>query len=144
MSSTTPVYNPPPVTRAPQGQPVTPAPHQGQQMTPHQGHPMTPSGQPAASSSGGGDLLSRVSVTSDQVAINGDKSMFTLSPGRFAAVSKYRGRVLIHVRDYVIDALSGKMYATKRGVAMKVDEWENLKSNMYAIDAAISMHLQEK
>ena len=27
---------------------------------------------------------------------------------------------------------------------MKVDEWENLKSNMYAIDAAISMHLQEK
>ena len=70
--------------------------------------------------------------------------MFTLSPGQFAAVSKYRGRVLIHVRDYVIDALSGKMYATKRGVAMKVDEWENLKSNMYAIDAAISVLLQEK
>ena len=145
MSSTTPpVYNPPPVTRAPQGHPVTPAPHQGQQMTPHQGQQTTPTGQAAASSSGGGDLLSRVSVTSDEVAINGDKCMFTLSPGRFAAVSKYRGRVLIHVRDYVIDALSGKMYATKRGVAMKVDEWENLKSNMYAIDAAISVHLREK
>ena len=89
-------------------------------------------------------MLSRVSVTSDQVAITGDKCMFTLSPGRFAAVSKYRGRVLIHVRDYVIYALSGKMYATKRGVAMKVDEWENLMSNMYAIDAAISTLLQEK
>ena len=144
VSSTTPVYNPPPVTRAPQGQPVTPAPHQGQPMTsaPHQGQQMTPTGQAGASS--GGDLLSHVSVTTDQVAINGDKCMFTLSPGRFAAMSKYRGRVLIHVRDYVIDALSGKMYATKRGVAMKVDEWENLKSNMYAIDAAISMHLREK
>ena len=140
--STIPVYNPPPVTRAPQGQPVIPAPHQGQPMTPHQGQQMTPTGQAGASS--GGDMLSRVSVTSGQVAINWDKCMFTLSPGRFAAVSKYRGRVLIHVRDYVIDALSGKMYATKRGVAMKVDEWENLKLNMYAIDAAISVHLQEK
>ena len=149
VSSTTPlVYNPPPVTCAPQGHPVTPAPHQGQQMTPHQGHQTTPTGQAGASSSslgsGGVDLLSRVSVTSDQVVINGDKCMLTLSPGRFAAVSTYRGRVLIHVRDYVIDALSGKMYATKRGVAMKVDEWENLKSNMYAIDAAISVHLREK
>ena len=34
---------------------------------------------------------------------------------------------------------------TQKGVvAMKVDEWENLKSNMYAIDAAISVLLQEK
>ena len=90
------------------------------------------------------DLLSHVSVRSDQVTINGDKCMFTLSPGHFAAMSKYRGRVLINVRDYIIDALSGKMYATKRGVATKVDEWENLKSNMYAIDAAISVILQEK
>ena len=88
-------------------------------------------------------MLGRVSVRSDQVVI-GDKCMFTLSPGRFAAVSKYRGRVLIHVRDYVIDALSGKMFATKRGVAMKVDVWENLKLNMYAIDTAISVLLQEK
>ena len=145
MSSTTQVYNPPPVTRAPQGQPVIPSP-QGQQITlaPHQGQQMTSTGQVAASLGSGGDLLSRVNVTSDQVAINGDKCMFTLSPGRFAAVSKYRRRVLIHVRDYIIDALSGKMYATKRGVAMKVDEWENLKSNMYAIDASISVHLQEK
>ena len=43
-----------------------------------------------------------------------------------------------------VQALSRKMYATKRGVAMKVDEWENLKLNMYAIDAAISVLLQEK
>ena len=34
---------------------------------------------------------------------------------------------------------------TQKGVvAMKIDEWENLKSNMYAIDAAISILLQEK
>ena len=83
VSSTTPVYTPPPVTRAPyQGPPVTPAPHQGQLMTPapHQGQQTTPTGQ-AGASSGRGDLLSRVSVTSDQVAINRDKCMFTLSPG---------------------------------------------------------------
>ena len=48
------------------------------------------------------------------------------------------------MRDYVIDALSDKIYATNRGVAMKVDERENLKSNMYSIDAAISVLLQEK
>ena len=70
--------------------------------------------------------------------------MFTLSPGRFAAVSKYRGRILIHVRDYVINALSGKIYPTKRDVAMKVEKWENLKLNMDAIDAAIRVLLQEK
>ena len=40
--------------------------------------------------------------------------------------------------------LSGKIYATKRGIAMKVDEWEYLKSNMYAIGAAISVFLQKK
>ena len=115
MSSTTPVYNPPPVTRAPQGQPVTTSP-QGQQMTPapYHGPQTTSTGQAAVLSISGGDLLSRVSVRSDQVAINGDKCMFTLSPGHFTAMSKYRGRVLINVRDYIIDALSGKMYATKR------------------------------
>ena len=59
-------------------------------------------------------------------------------------MSKYRESFLIHVRDYVIDALSGKRFVTKRGVALKVYEWENLKSNMYAIDAAISVLLQEK
>ena len=149
MSSTTPaavpVYNPPPVTRAPQGQPVSPS-SQGQQMTPAplQGQQMSPTSQPAVSSGSGGDMLSRVSVRSEQVAIIGDKCMFTLSPGHFAAVPKYRGRVLIHGRDYIIDAQSGKMFATKRGVAMKVDEWENLKSKMYAIDEAISVLLQEK
>ena len=89
------------------------------------------------------DILSHISVRSDQVAIV-DRRMFTLSPGRFAAVSKCRGRVLKHVRDYIIDALSVKMFATKRGGAMKVDEWANLKLNMYAIDAAISILLQEK
>ena len=111
VSSTTPVYNPPPVTRAPQGQPVTPSP-QGQQMTPipYHGQQMTSTGQAAVLSRG--DLLSRVSVRSDQVAINGNKCMFTLSPGHFAAMSKYRGKVLINVRDYIIDAVSGKMYDT--------------------------------
>ena len=49
--STTPVYNPPPVTLAPQGQPVIPSP-QGQPMTPtpHQGQQMPPTDQPASSS----------------------------------------------------------------------------------------------
>ena len=124
------------MTPSPQGQQMTPAPHQGQQMT--------STSQAVVPTGSGGDLLSRVSVRSDQVAINGDKCMFTLSPVCFAAVSKYSGRVLIHVRDYVINALSGKIYATKRDVAMKVDQWENLKLNMYAIDAAISVLLQEK
>ena len=116
MSSTTPVYNPPPVTRAPQGQPVTPSP-QGQQMmpVPYHGQQTTSTGQAAVLSISRGDLLSRVSVRSDQVAINGDKCMFTLSPGHFAAMSKYRGKVLTNVRDYIIDALSDKMYDTKRG-----------------------------
>ena len=58
VSSTTPLYNPPPVTCDPQGQPVTPSP-QGQPMTPapHQGQETTPTGQPAASSGSGGDLF---------------------------------------------------------------------------------------
>ena len=43
-----------------------------------------------------------------------------------------------------MNALSGKVYATKRGVAIKVDEWENLKLNMCALAAAISILLQEK
>ena len=37
-----------------------------------------------------------------------------------------------------------KCMPQKRGIGMKVDEWKNLKSNMYAIDAAISNLLQEK
>ena len=70
---------------------MTPAP-QGQQMT--------PTSKPASSGSGG-DIMSCLSVTSDQVVI-GNKCMFTLSHGHFSAVSMYSGRVLIHVRDYII------------------------------------------
>ena len=88
VSSTTPVYNSPPVTRAPQDQQMTPS-SQGQQMTPapHQAQHPTATSQPTVSSGSGGDLLGRVSVRPDQVAI-GDKCMLTLSPGCFAAVSK--------------------------------------------------------
>ena len=70
VTSTTPadvpVYNPPPVTCAPQGHPLTPSP-QGQQMTPGplQGQQTTPTGQPAVSSGSGGDMLSRVTVRSE-------------------------------------------------------------------------------
>ena len=56
--------------------------------------------------------------------------MHALNPGRHAAVTKYRGKVLIHVGNYIIDALF-----------MKVDEWENL--NLYAIDTAKIVLLQE-
>ena len=72
VSSTTPVYNPSPVTRDPQGHPVTHSP-QGQPWTsaPHQGQQMTSTGQAAVSSGSGGDLLSRIIVRSDQVAIMG-------------------------------------------------------------------------
>ena len=82
MSSTTPVYNPPAVPRAFQGQPVTPSP-QGQQMTPAPllGQQMTSTSQAAVVSGSGGDLLTSLSVRSDQVAIIGDKCMFILSPG---------------------------------------------------------------
>ena len=78
VSSTTPVYNPPPVTHAPQGQPVTPSP-QGQQVTPvpYHGQQTTSTSQAAVLLISRGDLLSCVSVRSDQVAINGDKCMFT-------------------------------------------------------------------
>ena len=75
---------------------------------------------------------------------SGDKYVYALSPGRYAAVSLYRGKVLIHVRDYVIDIISGKMYATKRGIAMKVNKWEKLKENMYQIDAAVTAILQQQ
>ena len=77
VSSTTPaavpVYNPPPMTRVPQGQLMTPSPQGQMTPAPHQGQ-QTSTVQAAISSGSGGDLLSRVSVRSDQV-VTGDKCL---------------------------------------------------------------------
>ena len=47
----------------------------------------------------------------------GDKFMARIGDGRYVTVSLYRGSVLVHLRDYIKDEKSGKMYATKKGIA---------------------------
>ena len=70
--------------------------------------------------------------------------MVGIGGGRYVVVSQYRGVTLIHIREYVTDAVSGKQYATKKGIGLKVNQWEVVKKVIRQVDQAVSLYEKKK
>jgi len=53
--------------------------------------------------------------------------------GKFITIRKHRGDMKINIRDYVRDSCE-KLYSTKRGIMLNVQEWNNLKESISLVD----------
>ena len=53
--------------------------------------------------------------------------------GKFITVRKHKGEMKINIRDYVRDSCE-KLYSTKRGIMLNVQEWNNLKDQIGLVD----------
>ena len=77
-----------------------------------------------------------------------DSSMWTLGKrsgekALNALVKEYEGQVLIHFRHYFKASGQDRWYPTKRGVALTLEEWDNLIEAIISIDAEVR-HLRCK
>jgi len=53
--------------------------------------------------------------------------------GKFITIRKHNGEMKINIRDYVRDSCE-KLYSTKRGIMLNVQEWNNLKDQISLVD----------
>ena len=53
--------------------------------------------------------------------------------GKYVKVSSYRKEPYVNIRDYAISA-DGQLYATKRGILLKPEEWKQLKKCAKEVD----------
>ena len=53
--------------------------------------------------------------------------------GKYVKVSSYRKEPYVNIRDYAISA-DGQLYATKREILLKPEEWKQLKKCAKEVD----------
>ncbi len=63
---------------------------------------------------------------------------FPLGSDRYLVVSKWKGQTRISLREYVSYDGSDKLYPTKKGIALTVDNWIDLKLVFDEINALLS------
>ncbi len=56
-----------------------------------------------------------------------DEMKFSLGNERYLVVSKWKGQTVINVREYQSYVGSDKLYPTKKGIALTVENWLDLK-----------------
>lgn len=128
-----PVYNPPPVRYSSSMQAAV-----GDQTAKNNTGVMTGVYDPMISGIQGNDPRPG-QIASVSVKRNFNfRNMVQIGHNRYAVVSVYRGTLLVHVREYMTDANTGRQFATKKGIGLKVNEWQALKRSIAQIDAAIS------
>ena len=52
-------------------------------------------------------------------------------------VKEYEGQVLIHFRHYFKVSGEDRWYPSKKGVALTLEEWDNLNESIISIDAEV-------
>eukprot|EP00842_Homolaphlyctis_polyrhiza_P006071 jgi/Hompol1/6465/HPOL_003552-RA len=61
-----------------------------------------------------------------------------IAPLRRLTVSKWKGKVLIGIREYYKDKATNEDKPGKKGISISADAWESIKNNFAEIDAAIA------
>nr|XP_033789232.1 activated RNA polymerase II transcriptional coactivator p15 [Geotrypetes seraphini]XP_033789238.1 activated RNA polymerase II transcriptional coactivator p15 [Geotrypetes seraphini] len=79
---------------------------------------------------------SKSSASSKQSSSSRDDNMFQIGKMRYVSVRDFKGKVLIDIREYWIDA-EGDMKPGRKGIALNPEQWNQLKEQISDIDDAI-------
>lgn len=66
-----------------------------------------------------------------------EESKITIGRNRFVDVSKYKGKMLVNIREYYTDE-TGEWKPGRKGIALKLEEWEELWNNKERVDEMIA------
>uniref|UniRef100_A0A4W6G4A9 Activated RNA polymerase II transcriptional coactivator p15 n=1 Tax=Lates calcarifer TaxID=8187 RepID=A0A4W6G4A9_LATCA len=67
---------------------------------------------------------------------NSDDNMFQIGKMRYVSVRDFKGKVLIDIREYWMNA-DGEMKPGKKGISLNPEQWNQLKDQISEIDDAI-------
>ena len=95
--------------------------------------PAPPAVTAVATASGGGELGGGESAVAGQVLDIGSRKLVT--------VSDFRGATLVHIREYYVDE-SGERQPGKKGIALTVQQWQQLMAGQTRVQAAIEQRQQ--
>ena len=71
-----------------------------------------------------------IEVTKDEIIIHlGNKKRLTLR--------KFKGKLLIDIREYYFDKMEGTFKPGKKGIALNKENWDNIKKHISDIDEGI-------
>jgi hypothetical protein len=71
-----------------------------------------------------------IEVTKDEIIIHlGNKKRLTLR--------KFKGKLLIDIREYYFDKMEGAFKPGKKGIALNKENWDNIKKHISDIDEGI-------
>ena len=78
------------------------------------------------------DPISQQKSTKDQSPLAMPK-IFPIGNGKHVKVCLYRRKLYVNIRDYTVN-VKGQLYATKRGILLSPEEWEQFKSIINDVD----------
>jgi len=71
-----------------------------------------------------------IEITKDEIIIHlGNKKRLTLR--------KFKGKLLIDIREYYFDKMEGAFKPGKKGIALNKENWDNIKKHISDIDEGI-------
>lgn len=65
------------------------------------------------------------------------EAVFTIGPKRKVTVSLFKGNILVNIREFYEDKATGEEKPGNKGIALSLDQWNQLKTQMDQIDAAV-------
>jgi hypothetical protein len=74
-------------------------------------------------------------------AKNDGKSVYNLFPignGKYVKITHYRKKPYVNIRDYTT-TFNGKLYATKRGILLHPQEWNQLVKSVKEVDQELKL-----
>jgi len=65
-----------------------------------------------------------------------EESKIAIGRNRFVEVSKFKGKTYVNIREYYTDE-TGELKPGRKGIALKLEEWEELCSHKEEVDGLI-------
>lgn len=81
----------------------------------------------------------RKKLKSDNSTDQEPEYRYSIGAEKMIKVSNFRDQTLIHIRQYYTDKTTGEEKPTKKGIALKPEQWEQLKALVPTVDEAIEL-----
>jgi len=65
--------------------------------------------------------------------------LFPIGNGKYVKVSHYRKAPYVNIRDYTT-SFNGQLYATKRGILLRPEEWKQLKKCFKDVEQELKLN----
>jgi uncharacterized protein (DUF3820 family) len=73
----------------------------------------------------------------NDLEITKDEIILKLDKFKRLSLRKYKGKLLIDIREFYLDKFSGELKPGKKGIALNLENWNKIKNHISDIDEGI-------